>query len=357
MLPAWLRNGPHVKLPKTRTTGFGPISFERVISSLPSTVLSVKSGAGSPSAGPGWSEPISWRKRPRTRVSFDGPASLPEGPRRPVDGMGTRLLEVGERQEAVAVAVGLREEGVELLAGDLAVAVAVGPLEDHRAGRGGQGVRREVEVGARSARRRGRGRGGRSRRRRRGIPPARPGRRRRGRTACGSRPSRSGSGPRPCGTSRRSGPSWLPWRMSVNMSSHSGRSGHASASARAAASGGTSPGAAAGLGGSSARVVPGAAAQVSQEAARSSPRPDRRIFMGLISEESGVRSAVEGPSIPRVSARPTGRGPPGPWRCSSRRRRSRARAGAGTRSRSGPCNDSGRRSARRPRPARGRSRA
>ena len=50
----------------------GPISFESVTSALPSLVLRVKSGALSSSFGPGWSEPISWRKRPRTSVAFDG---------------------------------------------------------------------------------------------------------------------------------------------------------------------------------------------------------------------------------------------------------------------------------------------
>ena len=72
MLPEWLRNGPQVKLPKTRTTGLGPTSFDRVISVLPSLVFKVKSGALSSSLGPGWSEPISWRKSPRTSVAFDG---------------------------------------------------------------------------------------------------------------------------------------------------------------------------------------------------------------------------------------------------------------------------------------------
>ena len=129
MFPAWLRNGPQVKLPKTRTTGLGPISFESVTSSLPSLVLRVKSGAVSSSFGPGSSEPISRRKRPRTRVAFDGrPARRRPRRRR----RGERFLQVGERQEALAAAVGRPEEGLELLARDLAVAVAVGTAEDHR---------------------------------------------------------------------------------------------------------------------------------------------------------------------------------------------------------------------------------
>ena len=125
MLPVWLRNGPQVELPKTRTTGLGPISFDSVTSSLPSLVLRVKSGALSSSFGPGSSEPISRRKRPRTRVAFDGRPDPAAGRRR----RGERLLQVGERQEALAVAVGRPEEGLELLARDLAIAVAVGTRE------------------------------------------------------------------------------------------------------------------------------------------------------------------------------------------------------------------------------------
>ena len=53
MLPEWLRNGPQVKLPKTRTTGLEPTSFESVISALPSLVFKVKSGADSSTLGPG----------------------------------------------------------------------------------------------------------------------------------------------------------------------------------------------------------------------------------------------------------------------------------------------------------------
>ncbi len=53
MFPEWLRNGPQVKLPNTSTTGLGPISFDRVISALPSLVFRVKSGADSSSLGPG----------------------------------------------------------------------------------------------------------------------------------------------------------------------------------------------------------------------------------------------------------------------------------------------------------------
>ena len=109
MLPAWLRNGPQVKLPKTRTTGLGPTSFESVTSPLPSLVLRVKSGAVSSSFGPGSSEPISWRKRPRTSVAFDGrPDAGPAARRR--RRRGERLLQVGERQEALAAAVGRPEE-------------------------------------------------------------------------------------------------------------------------------------------------------------------------------------------------------------------------------------------------------
>ncbi len=59
-----------------------------------------------------------------------------------------RFLEVGKRQEALTTAIGRPEERLELLARDLAVAVAVGAREHERSGRGGQRAAREVEVGS-----------------------------------------------------------------------------------------------------------------------------------------------------------------------------------------------------------------
>ena len=136
-----------------------------------------------------------------TSVAFDGPPGDSAAAGRAA--ACERLLEVAEREEPRAAAVDRTEEGVELLAGHLAVAVAVGRVEEHHARRRGQGVRREVEVGGGQRRRRGRGRAGRSRRRRRRTRP------RRSAVAVAVEPrrvapSRTGSAPRPCGTSRRS---------------------------------------------------------------------------------------------------------------------------------------------------------
>ena len=171
MLPAWLRNGPQVKLPKTSTTGFGPMSFESVTSSLPSSVFRVKSGADSSSFGPGWSEPSSCRNRLRTSVAFETSARVLRASRRLR--LGKRLLQVGERQEALAAAVGRPEERVELLARDLAVGVAVG-AENSRAPGEGAGALEEKSKSARSTARRGCGPVGRSPRRRRDLLPLDP---------------------------------------------------------------------------------------------------------------------------------------------------------------------------------------
>ena len=72
-----------MKFPKTRTTGFGPISFESLTVSLPSGVFAAKSGAAESSFGPSLMVPISPANRPRTRVGMDGtsPGEKPAGPR------------------------------------------------------------------------------------------------------------------------------------------------------------------------------------------------------------------------------------------------------------------------------------
>ena len=53
MFPEWLRNGPQVKLPKTRTTGLGPTSFRQGDLGLAVVGLQGEVGRGLVELGPG----------------------------------------------------------------------------------------------------------------------------------------------------------------------------------------------------------------------------------------------------------------------------------------------------------------